>query len=460
MSSNKIKNVYICSNCDAQSPKWSGRCSECGAWGTLSAQMVDTHAEKANAIKVEPAKIIDLEKINNKKISRIVLGNYEIDRVFGGGILPGSLLLLAGEPGIGKSTLVAQIADLAGRFSQKNGQGGVFYASGEESADQVRERFLRLNCDLSLIKFISETNAEKLIAVLEQVKPSLVIIDSIQTVYSAEAMSEPGSITQIRACAVKFLELAKKNNIAVILIGHITKDGQAAGPKTLEHIVDAVVYLESEAAHSYRLLRATKNRFGSINEIGIFEMTGQGLKEISNPSLVFIGESEEKISGSVISAIMEGTRPFLVELQALVTKTVFGYPQRKASGFDSNRLQVLAAVISKRGQVNLSSHDIILNIVGGLRVDDPGLDLAACAAIVSSLLNQTIDRRIMILGEVGLGGEVRTVSKLEERLNEAIKLGFTTAILPANNLKGLKIKQIPVKRIDELIELIKAGKIG
>jgi DNA repair protein RadA/Sms len=441
----KTKNIYICSKCDAQSPKWSGRCLECGSWGTLSLKTVDAKEVKAGEIVREAAEIIDLNKIEKNSLSRLKTGINEIDRVLGGGLVPGSLILLSGDPGIGKSTLVAQIA--------ASGL-GVIYVSGEESAGQVKDRLVRLGSNLNDFKFISETNAEKIIPALEKIKPNLVVIDSIQTIYSSEIPSEAGGIAQIRACAVKFLEIAKRDSIAIILIGHITKDGQVAGPKTLEHIVDTVLYLESEAAHDYRILRATKNRFGSVNEIGIFEMTGSGFQEIKNPSLVFLGEGGENISGSVISAVMEGTRPFLVELQALASKTVFGYPQRKASGFDVNRLQVLAAVLSKRTKINLTNQDIILNIVGGLRVDDPGLDLAVCTAIISSLANLTIDRKTIILGEVGLGGEVRVVSKLEERLREAEKLGFKKAIVPDGLVKAGEIAVVKVKNLGEAVDCV------
>ncbi len=446
--SNKISTIYVCSKCDAQAPKWNGRCLDCGGWGTLEMQTVNQkEAEKQN-LKIAPAETIDLNKIENKsgESQRITTNISEVDRVLGGGIMPGSLILLSGEPGIGKSTIVAQIAYAI----QKNSP--IIYASGEESAAQIKSRLQRLNCLGENILFISETNAEKIIASAEQVKPALLIIDSIQTVYTSFIESEPGGISQIKASAVKFLELAKQKNISVILIGHITKDGQLAGPKTLEHIVDTVIYLETENLHNYRILRATKNRFGSVNEIGVFEMTGEGFKEIKNPSAVFLEGNTEKISGSIISSVLEGTRPFLVEIQALATKTIFGYPQRKASGFDLNRLQVLAAVLTKRTKVNLTNQDIILNVVGGLKINDPALDLAVCASIISSLLNQTIDRKTIILGEVGLGGEVRNVSKLSERLSEAEKLGFTEAIIPNTEVKTKKIKLTKVKNINELIK--------
>ncbi|MBU0898119.1 DNA repair protein RadA, partial [Patescibacteria group bacterium] len=312
----------------------------------------------------------------------------------------------------------------------------------------------RLKIKTEKIKFLNETNVEKIIGALKQINPRVVIIDSIQTIYSSLVPSEAGSINQIRACAVSFLEIAKKDNIAIILIGHVTKDGAIAGPKSLEHIVDTVIYLETETAHNYRLLRATKNRFGSINELGIFEMTAEGFIEIKNPSQVFIEGAEQNISGSVISCIMEGSRPFLVEIQALVTKTVFGYPQRRSSGFDLNRLQILIAVLTKKANINLANQDVVLNIAGGLKVDDPALDLAICSAIVSSLLNQTIDRKILILGEVGLGGEVRRVNKLETRLTEATKLGFNQAIIPNSDCQTKEIILKKIKNISEFLNIL------
>ncbi|MBU4257486.1 DNA repair protein RadA [Patescibacteria group bacterium] len=461
--STKISTVYACANCGAQSLKWSGRCLECGAWGSLQMQTIDQKTTGVSAARISPAEIIDIGEIGDINLNRIKTNISEMDRVLGGGIVPGSLILLGGEPGIGKSTIVAQIADavIKTRLAQAGEEispssektKNVIYASGEESLSQIKFRLNRLNCGNKNIKFISETNVEKIIAAIEMAKPVLAIIDSIQTVYTSDLPGEAGSINQIRACAAKLLEAAKRKNIAVIIIGHITKDGAIAGPKSLEHIVDTVIYLETETAHNYRILRAAKNRFGSTNEIGVFEMTDSGFKEIANPAAIFI-EDGGKITGSVISAVMEGTRPFLVEIQALVTKTVFGYPQRKASGFDLNRLQVLCAVLTKRAKINLTNQDVILNVVGGLKINEPALDLAVCLAISSSLLNQVIDRKTIVLGEVGLGGEVRNVSRLEQRLAEAEKLGFTKAIIPDCEVKTKKIQLKKVSNINKIIEEI------
>jgi DNA repair protein RadA/Sms len=447
---NSIKTIFTCSNCDAQSPKWSGRCLECGSWGTLSEQIIDSHQEKIeDAKKVGAAKILDLRSIKAGALKRLKTGLEEVDRVLGGGIVPGSLVLLSGEPGIGKSTLVAQIAG-----SQASNL-SVIYASGEESAAQVKSRLDRLNCNLEHLKFISETNVERIIAAAKAVKPDVLIVDSIQTVYSSQVISEAGGISQIRATAVKFLELAKENDIAVLMIGHITKDGQIAGPKSLEHIVDTVLSLESETSHNYSLLRSTKNRFGSVNELGVLEMTSLGFKEVKNPGAVFIETNTGDISGSVLGCVIEGTRPFMIDLQALVSKTVFGYPQRKASGFDLNRLQVLSTVISKRTKINLLVQDIILNVVGGLKISDPALDLAAVAAIISSYLNKNFKRDTIVLGEVGLGGEVRNIFRLEERLKEAERLGFKAALIPNVEIKSGKLKITKIKNLDDLVEFIK-----
>ena len=446
---NNIKTIFVCSNCDAQFPKWSGRCSECGSWGTLGEQTTDSKADKKEAAKkLGGAAVIDLASIKASSLERFKTGIGEIDRVLGGGLVPGSLVLLSGEPGIGKSTLVAQIASALG---QKQ---AAVYVSGEESAAQVKSRLDRLGCDLKNLRFISETSVEKIIASVLNLKPSILIVDSIQTVYSSLIPAEAGGVSQIRAATIKFLELAKENDIAVFLIGHITKDGTVAGPKSLEHIVDTVLYLENEANNNYCLLRAAKNRFGSVNELGVLEMTGTGFKEVKNPSLIFVENAGGKVSGSAIGCVIEGTRPFLADLQALVTKTVFGYPQRKTSGFDLNRLQVLSAVIAKRTKINLTAQDIILNVIGGLKISDPALDLAACAAIISSYLNKDLDRRTIVLGEVGLGGEVRNVFKLEARLQEAERLGFLSAIIPDVEVKAGKLRLTKIKNLSELIEII------
>lgn len=443
-----VKSIYVCLKCDAQFPKWSGRCLECGEWGSLQNKVVDEQNKpEKNIENFVPAEVINLDKIKEQNLDRVITNIGEVDRVLGGGIVCGSLILLGGEPGIGKSTIVAQIANSAI-------DSGVIYVSGEESASQIKSRLQRLKCCYSKIKFISETNVEKIIASLKKEKCKLVIIDSIQTVYNPVVLSGAGSINQIRASATRFLEVAKSNDITFILIGHITKDGQIAGPKTLEHIVDTVIYLETESTNNYRILRTTKNRFGSINELGIFEMTGEGFKEIVNPGSIFVELNKEKISGSAISCIIEGTRPFLVEIQALVTKTMFGFPQRKSSGFDLNRLQLLTAVLTKRAKINLTNKDVILNVVGGLKINDPALDLAVCFAIASSFFNYVINKQTIILGEIGLGGEIRRVAKLEQRLSEVKKLGFNRAVIPDFEVNAKNIKLEKIKNLTEIIKHI------
>ena len=421
--------LFVCSHCDAQYAKWQGRCNECGQWGTVIEQ--NSGATKSSS---KPATVINLKEVSSDDgFMRLKTNVEEIDRVFGGGIVSGSLTLLAGEPGIGKSTLVAQIADYLGKDND------VLYSSGEESLPQLKLRLERLHCSLDRLKFINDTDLDKILAAVEETGPKLVIIDSIQTVQTKETSGEAGGINQIRAAAVRCLEIAKRRNIAFIIIGHITKDGTVAGPKSLEHLVDTVLYLEQETARGYQLLRASKNRFGSTNELGIFEMTGSGFKAIKDSSSIFLDDETERSSGSITSCIIEGTRPFLVEIQALVTKTVFGYPQRKASGFDLNRLQVLCAVINKRTKINITAQDIIVNIVGGLEVDDPGIDAAVAAAIISSMLDKPVNKKTLILGEIGLGGEIRPISKSSQRLKEAEKLGFKTVLGPGQikNLNDL-----------------------
>ncbi len=451
----KQSTIFFCSKCSAQSIKWSGRCFECGEWGTLQKETLDkkTQTNKSDS-NIKPAEIINLKKIENKNYNRVKTNIDEVDRVLGGGIVPGSLILLSGEPGIGKSTLIAQIANLTG--GSKSTDIKILYVSGEESAHQIKSRLERLNCNLEKIQFINELNVEKIISAckkLEQ-KPSLLIIDSIQTIYTSDVENEIGGINQIKASTAKFLELAKQSDIPVMLIGHITKDGSIAGPKNLEHMVDTVLYLETDKTHHYRILRAVKNRFGSTMEIGIFEMKKFGFCEIKNPSSIFLNESTQNLSGQAISCIMEGVRPFLVETQSLVTKTVFGYPQRKTSGYDLNRLQVLIAVLIKRANINLSNQDVILNIVGGLKTNDTALDLAICLNIISSFFDKTIPQKTIVFGEVGLNGEIRNIPRIEDRIKEAKKLGFKQIIMPENNARSNDLKLLKIKNINDVKDLL------
>lgn len=460
--SEKLKTIYECQNCGAQFPKWSGRCLECGQWGTLVSDIKDDKKISENNImkNIISAGVIDLSDSKDVKVIRLASSISEIDRVLGGGLISGSIMLLSGEPGVGKSTLLAQLSDA---LIKKNKElNNVLYISGEESAGQVKIRLERLKCDLKNFKFIGETNLEKIISSAIKLNPGMLIVDSIQTIYSSVVLGEAGGISQIRTVAVKFMELAKKYNIPVFLIGHITKDGQVAGPKSLEHIVDVVMYLENDGRGGHSILRSVKNRFGSVNEIGVLQMTNSGFDEVKNPSASFLeGDLSLSFSGSVFSCVIEGNRPFLINIQALVSRTVFGYPQRKASGFDLNRLQVLSAVISKKQKLDLTNQDIILNIVGGFKTSDPALDLAVCLAIISSFLNKELEKKTAILGEIGLGGELRQVSYLDMRLREIEKMGFQQVVLGdfgsltdkkkiVDNFK--KLKFVFVKSLSDVIK--------
>src|SRR3989339_636148 len=419
-----LKKIYICSKCDAQFPKWSGRCLGCGAWSTLSEQVISSNQTKTpNKLSLNKNNLINFSDIKNQTIPRLKTQITELDSVLGGGIVSGSLILLGGEPGIGKSTLALQIIkNLAGQKLN------ILYISGEESPDQIKLRADRLNWQDENLNLLQETKLEQIIAAIEELDCDLIVIDSIQTIYSEEIAGEPGNITQIRACSVKLLETAKKTKTSVIITGHVTKDGAVAGPKTLEHLVDVVIYLEGDRFHDLRILRSVKNRFGSTNEIGLFEMTGTAL-----------------------SCFIEGSRPFLTEVQALATTTIFGYPQRKVSGYDLNRLQMLTAVIGKRTNLNLTNKDIHLNIVGGYKTKETALDLAVVSAIISSTKNIALNSKTIYIGEVGLGGEVRPVSQMEKRLREAEKLSFTSAVIPKLKTKpATKLLLIEISNISEL----------
>lgn len=433
----KLKTIYECQNCGAQYPKWSGRCLDCGQWGTLKSDIHDQKKiEKDMISKISSAEIINLSQIEDSKAVRWKSGLDEFDRVLGEGLVAGSLILLSGEPGVGKSTLVAQMAKLLVKNNEDLND--ILYISGEESASQVKMRLERLEADLTKFKFIGETNLEKIISSILKLKPSLLIVDSIQTIYSATLSNEAGGISQIRAVTVKFMELAKKYNIPIFLIGHITKDGQVAGPKSLEHLVDVVLSLENDSQGAYAIIRSLKNRFGSVNEIGVLEMTAKGFLEVKDPSSSFLeADISASFPGSVFSCVIEGRRPFLINIQSLVSRTVFGYPQRKASGFDLNRVQVLTAVISKKQKIDLSNQDIILNVVGGFKSNDTALDLAVALAIISSFFNQELPQGLMVLGELGLSGEIRPISQMDLRLRELSKMGFKQ-VLMATSLKDQK----------------------
>src|SRR3989344_3929003 len=416
----KSQTIFICSHCEAQFPKWQGRCAECGKWGTISE--ISNSQLPISKNNAPPAKTLSLDSIATENIQRLKTEIDEFDRVLGGGIVPSSLVLIGGEPGIGKSTLILQIAVKI--------NGPVLYVSGEESGSQIKMRLDRIHSPGKNIKFLGETHLETICATIESVKPKLAIVDSIQTIYSDQAPSEPASIAQVRTATVKLLEVAKKTETAVFIIGHITKEGVVAGPKTLEHLVDTVVYLEGERYHEYRILRTIKNRFGSTSEVGVFEMTGLGMQEVKNPSAIFLMDRKNPTSGSIVTPALEGSRIFLAEVQALVTKTSFGYPQRKSLGFDVNRLNLLVAVLQKRAGLPLEGFDIHVNIAGGLKITEPALDLAVSLAVISAHKNKIIENTVVAFGEVGLGGEIRIVSQAEKRIQEAEKLGFKKIIMP------------------------------
>lgn len=423
----KVNKVYLCENCGNDFTQWSGRCTICGEWNSLKEITVPEGSGMAKNVKdVEVSNLSDISVANNE---RMKTGIGEFDRVLGGGIVPGSLILVGGEPGIGKSTLLLQICDTIK---------DCFYVSAEESLAQIKGRADRLKISPDGLKLIADGD---LLAIEKEIlknKPNLVIIDSIQTVYLSEYPSTPGSMVQVRECGIFLQRLAKRTGISVVIVGHVTKEGSLAGPRTLEHLVDAVLYLEGEQFHDARILRGTKNRFGATNEVGIFSIQEKGLVEIKNPSELFLAETQSA-AGSVVTATVEGTRPILVEVQALVIPTHFGYPKRTASGFDLNRLNLLSAVISKKMPVNLGNYDIYINIVGGMRLFEPAIDLAICAAIISSYKNKPLSKNLCLFGEVGLSGEIRKVTRQGEREKEATSLGYkiVKSFANINELLGL-----------------------
>ncbi len=447
--------LFTCTNCGAQFHKWMGKCLECGKWGTVVEEQPEEKirfSSTSDGKSHAALKISALKEIKAANFKRFSTSNSELDRVLGGGIVPGSLILLGGEPGIGKSTLALQIA-----ISSPN----CVYFSGEESAEQVKLRSERLKLTYTNLRLASATNIDSIIATINDLiknndRPNLVIVDSIQTVYTDEVEGTPGNVNQVRACTTKLMDLAKTSSVTVVIIGQVTKEGLVAGPKTLEHLVDTVLYLEGDRFHEHRILRAAKNRFGSIDEVGVFSMEENGLKEVKSPSAVFLAERGDNVPGSVITCLLEGTRPILVEVQALVTKTNFGYPQRRASGFDLNRLQVLIGVLSRRAGLPLDSYDVFLNVVGGLQADEPAADLAVVLAIASGIKNKTLPKNLAAFGEVGLGGEVRSVNQTDKRLNEIKNMGFEFAVFPTGSKygKAVGLKLAPIKNVQEVVEKV------
>ena len=449
----KSKTIFVCNECGYESAKWLGKCPGCNSWNSFFEQKV---VESKNSIlKPEDKKRNKPQKLNSyeaKQTFRTSTGFEELDRVLGGGLVKGSLILLGGEPGIGKSTLILQICD------KVKGEGKVLYVSGEESAEQIKFRADRLGINNEDILFLGETDIDIVNQAIIDINPKLVIIDSIQTMYSDELSAAAGSVSQVREITSQIMRICKSREITTIIIGHVTKDGNIAGPRVLEHMVDTVLYLEGERYFSYRILRGVKNRFGSTNEIGMFEMKEKGMTEILNPSDVLISEREDNPAGSCIVSCMEGTRPILVELQALTTQSIFGIPKRTANGVDYNRLALLIAVMEKKAGLMLGSQDVYLNVVGGLRINEPTIDLGMILVTASIYKNIPIPKDMVIMGEVGLTGEVRKINLIEKRLKEAEKLGFKTCIIPESNKKVLqdkfKLDIIGVKNVNEAMKKV------
>lgn len=449
-----MKTTFFCQECGYKSLKWMGRCPGCGAWNTLVEEPVEEKKVKSRSHPCwEKSKPRPITEIEIRTDIRGKTGIKEFDRILGGGIVAGSLVLVGGEPGIGKSTILLQVSN-----ALSAGGKTVLYVSGEESVYQSKLRAERLGASSPDLFLVSETNLNLILGYIDEVQPSLVIIDSIQTVFNPDLMSAPGSISQVRECAARLLVKAKSTGFAIFLVGHVTKTGMIAGPRVLEHMVDTVLYFEGDRHHSYRVLRAVKNRFGSTDEIGIFQMSEGGLKEVKNPSEIFLAERESGLTGSVVVPCMEGKRPILVEVQALISQSGLVVPRRRATGVDLNRVIMLMAVLERRVGLRLADKDVFINVVGGVKVAEPGVDLGVVLATASNAKNRPIGPETVAIGEVGLGGEVRAVRQIEQRLNEAAKLGFERAVIPRSNaaeLKGVKgIMVVGVRKIREAIKVV------
>lgn len=451
----KVKTTFFCQSCGTQSAKWAGKCNSCGEWNTMVEEVIHKESKNdrlqlfsGNKEAKQANKPVLLQDIGLSDYPRIAVPGQELTRVLGGGIVPGSLVLFGGEPGIGKSTLMLQLA-----LRLKNLK--ILYVSGEESEEQIKMRAERIGITTENCFILQETNTQNIFAQISLIEPQLVVIDSIQTLHTSYIESSPGSVSQVRECAAEFLRFAKETNVPVFMIGHITKEGSLAGPKILEHMVDTVLQFEGDRNHVYRLLRATKNRFGSTNEMGIYEMNGSGLKEVTNPSEILITNRKEATSGVAIAATLEGNRPMLIETQALVSTAAYGIPQRSSTGFDLRRLSMLLAVLEKRCGFRLGVKDVFINIAGGIKVEDPGIDLALVCGILSSNEDLPIPQNVCFAAEIGLTGEIRPVSRIEQRISEADKLGFEKIVISSYNLKGLdtkgfKIEIIAVSKIEEV----------
>lgn len=451
----KEKTIYGCQSCGYKSPKWMGKCPDCQSWNSLVEEKSQENLSvlKARVFHDEKVLPVSITDLDIKKSQRISTKISELDRVLGGGVVEGSLILIGGDPGIGKSTLTLQAFEA---FAKQNVS--VLYVSGEESLEQIKLRANRLGVETQKLYLLSETLLENVIEQVKKLKPKILAIDSVQTLYTGELESAPGSISQVREVVARLMYLAKREKITTFVIGHVTKEGAIAGPRVLEHMVDTVLYFEGDSGKSYRILRAVKNRFGSTNEIGVFEMNEKGLCPVENPSELFLSERPLNAPGSVVTASVEGTRPMLVELQALVTPTLLAMPRRTTMGIDHNRVSILVAVLEKRAEMALYNHDIYVNVAGGLRIQEPAVDLAIVASVASSFLNRAIPSDILFLGEVGLTGEIRAVSHIEIRAKEAQRLGFKKCFLPQSNLKKFNIKLplefIGLKTVDELTDFL------
>ena len=456
MKKSKIITQFVCQNCGNSSPRWLGKCSECESWNTY----VEEQQEKTKRLSktAKSSAPVAITEIQSGIEERIPTHNKELDRVLGGGFVPGSVILVGGDPGIGKSTLALQMLNNISSSQEINDDLGLLYVTGEESPEQVKIRAERIGVKSDKIFVLSATSVESIIEDIKSVSPQIVVIDSIQTMYTEQLASAPGSVGQIRECTAKLMQYAKTNGPAIFLVGHVTKEGAIAGPKVLEHLVDTVLYFEGGKDHPYRILRAIKNRFGSTNEIGVFEMMDVGLKEVKNPSEIFLSERPENASGSVVTPSIEGTRPILVEIQALVSPCSFGVPRRTTIGLDNNRVSLLLAVLEKRAGLQILGQDVFMNVAGGVKIEEPAIDLAISMALVSSFLNKPLDPGVVVFGEIGLAGEIRGVSHIDMRLNEAQKLGFTKCVVPKINLDRVKssdnsITLVGVDSIEKAIEV-------
>jgi len=456
MKKSKVITQFVCQNCGNSSPRWLGKCPECEIWNTYVEEQQEKTTRTTKSKKSSAPQPIT--KIQSGREERIPTNNKELDRVLGGGFVPGSVILVGGDPGIGKSTLALQMLNDITATSEIGDSLNLLYVTGEESPEQVKIRAGRIGVKSDRIFVLSATSVESIIEDIKSLSPQIAVIDSIQTMYTEELASAPGSVGQIRECTAKLMQHAKTNGPAIFLVGHVTKDGAIAGPKVLEHLVDTVLYFEGGKDHPYRILRAIKNRFGSTNEIGVFEMMDVGLKEVKNPSEIFLSERPENASGSVVTPSIEGTRPILVEIQALVSPCSFGVPRRTTIGLDNNRVSLLLAVLEKRAGLQILGQDVFMNVAGGVKIEEPAIDLAISMALVSSFLNKPLDPGVVVFGEIGLAGEIRGVSHIDMRLNEARKLGFTKCVVPKINLDRVKssdnsISLVGVDSIEKAIEV-------